>query len=498
METAFKICKNRMKYKSLIIIVISIAFMSMLSSCSTMLYGTSTKVTIKSEKEYVDSVNIIAFGPKEVVEYKNVSLPYEMDVKHDNLPLRVSINSKKEEYSSFTVNSKTKCKDLGQKMMAIGGGLGLGSALLMGEESGPIVIPSMAVMFAGMGFLKEVVVPEKNAYLTSSHPMNMEVEKSWLIDAVKDIYTLLDEKQYELAKVKSQWMLGKVVTGELYYLKGISNYNLGNQELALDDLQKALKHMDTDENPKIQAQIIALVEGIKRNHITPASNEYSQNINTLSDKPLYAGVYQISNRAYDIKKRIYTDRFDADELVNIEIYSDYIKYKGIIKYKLLEVSDGLRIYEGMSMENMTEQFLVDSKNFNMEKRQLYRYPYPIGNSLLIFKMEKTPFPANIDVSNINYNINGFYGEIDDTDINSQQETTKPAEKLKQYQQQVKDNLIRAVGSKCKACYGSGKCRACHGTKIAKGLGLEEYVCDICDKDGNCSVCHGTGLNSWAR
>ena len=70
------------------------------------MHGNSTKVMIETEKGNVDNVNLTAVGPKKVVELKNISLPYKMKVKHNNLPLRVTLNSENDVYDAFTIGAK--------------------------------------------------------------------------------------------------------------------------------------------------------------------------------------------------------------------------------------------------------------------------------------------------------------------------------------------------------------------------------------------------------
>lgn len=260
-----------MKYKFLLIGLLGIAVTTMLSSCGAMLYGTSTKVTIETEKEFADSVNIIAVGPKKVVEYKNVTLPFKMKVKHNNLPLRVTMNSNKESYDPFTINAKRRGEDwnmLGKvsgwvtiAAGAIMGGASLSAGIFDQFAEATFVPIGIGSALLAMGYSAETDVPVDKHYLTSSVSTNF-YQADWYqrLREIQDIYTLLEQEQYQLAEAKSRWLLEKEPTGELYYLKGVSNYYLREYKQALKDLKIGLMMVEPKSNPGLRDEIITFID----------------------------------------------------------------------------------------------------------------------------------------------------------------------------------------------------------------------------------------------
>ena len=258
-----------MKYRSILIVFLGIAGISILSSCDTLFYGTSTKVAIETDKEFADSVNIVAVGCNEVVEYKNVSLPYKMKVKHRNLPLHITVNSKTDKYESFIIDSKNKGGKIGPILMSAGAIIGLGSALIMQEKAGPIAYPSLAAMVVGIPSIPGVYVPEYKSYLTKSSPLNATdslLNEDWFLrlEAINDVYSLLKNKEYYHAKAKVEWLLDKGETGELYYLRGLTYYQRDKLKKAQKDILQAQKMINPETNPGLYNNVVDCLKLIKK------------------------------------------------------------------------------------------------------------------------------------------------------------------------------------------------------------------------------------------
>lgn len=258
-----------MKYKFLLIGLLGIITLSTLSSCDTLFYGTSTKVTIESDKGFADSVNIIATGDEEVVEYKNVSLPYKMKVKHRNLPLHVTLNSKKDKYNSFTIGYKNKGGTIGPILASAGAIISMGSALIMQEKGAPIVYPSLAAMVLGIASIPGVYVPEYKSYLVSSSPLEVGdslLNEEWYLrfDAINDVYALLEKEEYNHAKAKIEWLLDKEETAELYYLRGLTYYQNGKLRKARKDIQQASKMITSETNPGLYENVMDCLTSINK------------------------------------------------------------------------------------------------------------------------------------------------------------------------------------------------------------------------------------------
>lgn len=274
----FQRIKN-MKIKHLGIITISTLTLLTLSSCAAILHGTSTKVMIETDNGNVDNVNLTAIGPKKVVELKNISLPYRMKVKHNNLPLRITLNSDNDAYDPFTIGAIHKGETIGKLSklsgyVTMGVALGITSALEFGGGGGFSDSETMTAMvpFAGVGaallaigYTAKTDVPDNKFYLTSSYPItsnNVYEREEWYrrLTAINDVYGLLKDKEYELAEAKSRWLLEQEPTGELFYLKGISNYYLGKYKQSLEDLKNGLYLVDAEINPGLRESIIECIE----------------------------------------------------------------------------------------------------------------------------------------------------------------------------------------------------------------------------------------------
>lgn len=265
-----------MKIKHLGMLAISTLILLAFSSCAAILHGTATKVTIETDKGNVDSVNLTAIGPKNVIELKNISLPYQMKVKHNNLPLRVSLYSNDDTYDPFTIGAVHKGEVIALISKVFGystlGSSGIVAGALAGGDAfdSEAIVPlgGMAGLGAAMlalGYTAETDVPDNKFYLTSSHPItstNAYEREEWhhRLIAINDVYTLLNTRKYKLAEAKSRWLLRQEQTGELLYLKGISNYYLGNYKQSLEDLKNGLILVDPETNPGLREKIMECIE----------------------------------------------------------------------------------------------------------------------------------------------------------------------------------------------------------------------------------------------
>lgn len=262
-------------------IVVPILFCAvlLLQSCAGIIYGRSSVVTIESDKE-ADTVDITAIGPREVVHLSGVSMPYRMKVKHKNLPLRVSLESDKNLYDPFTIGAVRKGETLGTLSRVfgystLGACTAVGTAFAVSEGTTDYAGPAFAagaVLGGGLlaiGYTAETDVPDRKFYLTSSRAITeanrFETEKCWqrIRDEV-DIYQLLEDNEYKLSKAKVQWLIRQVgPSGELYYLKGISDYYLGNHDDALHSLSKALFYSDVKNDSEFTEDVYQAMADVK-------------------------------------------------------------------------------------------------------------------------------------------------------------------------------------------------------------------------------------------
>lgn len=264
-----------MKSSKLIILLI---FAIALSSCSTIRFGRTTTVTIETEHPG-DVVDIIAVGPKKVEDIQKVTLPYKYKVKHNNLPQRLDIVSNNYIYDPFTIGAVKKGELIGNISKVAGwstilaewglmGGIGLacGSSeiALIGFGAGVAIGgPLLAI-----GYTAETDIPNSKFYLTTSTPIdstNMYKLKGWYLRqrALDDIYTLLSQGDYKLSKAKSSFLLDIKPTAELYYLRGISSYYLGDHKEALTDLNESFHRLNAEVNPGLKEEVIECISAVE-------------------------------------------------------------------------------------------------------------------------------------------------------------------------------------------------------------------------------------------
>ncbi len=81
------------------------------TACTAIYHGFSTKVILESQTEYdsADTLSLVAEGICKTKEYNNVTFPYELKVRHRNLPVDVSLYRNGELSDTVSILSK-KCK----------------------------------------------------------------------------------------------------------------------------------------------------------------------------------------------------------------------------------------------------------------------------------------------------------------------------------------------------------------------------------------------------
>lgn len=254
------------------------------SSCGKIFYGSSTDVLIETDKVRDTGVNIISVGPKKVFEYNNVSLPYNMKVKHNNFPLDVNITSPNYIYDPLTINSKTR-GDWAYSVFGIPltvvcfGGSILGIAGAIAGSDNLALAGCMATLGTlplwGLTASISTEVPENKIYLTSSYPVNENnsfmIKDSWIRDSyISKAYKLIDEGSYDserTAETLIDWLMEKEETGELYYLKGLIYLKNDYTKKARKYMEHALLMVDVEKNPGLHdciAECLQEIEDIRR------------------------------------------------------------------------------------------------------------------------------------------------------------------------------------------------------------------------------------------
>ena len=210
------------------------------SSCSTIRFGSSTSVTIETEHPG-DVVDILAIGPKKIVDLQQVTLPYKYKVKHNNLPQRVDIVSNDYIYEPLTIGAVRKGELMGYLCRVLGWtegsvmtalGVGLSFAEGMGGIMGTAPFWGTGLVLGGgllaVGYTAETDIPDSKYYLTSSVPIdsiNLYQLEGWYLRqrALDDVYTLLSQGEYKLSKAKASFLLKEDPNAELFYLRGVKS-----------------------------------------------------------------------------------------------------------------------------------------------------------------------------------------------------------------------------------------------------------------------------------
>lgn len=253
---------KKMKIKLLLLLSMTI----LLSSCSAIFYGTSTDVMITSPNQG-EVVNLFGIGPKDTVRYNAVTLPHNMKVKHNNLPLRMTVEAADNTVTNFTVGAVPKGKKIAKLVKpaawtAFGASAlltyvvtamgGIGAGVYLGGSYALLVSP----MFV-LGYTIETTVPDAPEYYVDIQKTEgKEIKPSLTEYETDDIYKLLDNSDYTMAECKIDYLITKGETAELYYLMGITRYNLGKYKKAIKDLEKAYSLTNPSKDFQLQNAIV--------------------------------------------------------------------------------------------------------------------------------------------------------------------------------------------------------------------------------------------------
>lgn len=305
----------------LIKLIILIIVVTISSSCSTIRFGRSTTVTIETEHPG-DVVDILAIGPKKSVDIQQVTLPYKYKVRHNNLPQRLDIVSKDYIYEPMTIGAVRKgelmgyvCRILGwtEGTVMTGLGVGLSFAEGMGGLVGASPFWGTGLVLGGgllaIGYTAETDIPDSKFYLTSSIPvdsLNIYQLEGWYLRqrALDDVYTLLSQGDYKLSKAKASFLLGENPNAELFYLRGISSYYLGEHKKALKDLNESLYRLNAELNPGLKDEVTECIAAVEQS-IAIKKEERNQMWTQIAGTVLQAGAeaYSMYRQAELIKYR---------------------------------------------------------------------------------------------------------------------------------------------------------------------------------------------------
>lgn len=276
-----------MNIKNISVPIILLLCLIFLSSCASKLfYGSHTSVTIDSDYEKDDYLNILAIGPEDVEEYNNVTLPYSIKVKNNNLPIKLNITSDKRIYESIDIGYTNKGKSLGRCVYFGGLGSGLLGGAIFGEAGLPILGIGALIAISASDMAEGVNQPEHSYYKIKSipienaelHPQNILAKKE---QNLLEVYNLLsisenDEKYllsndpylygYDCMRAENylNWLIEKEGYPELYFLRGMLYWKNNSLKKSHKDLTEALRLVDKNENLSLYNNIkTSLIEVTK-------------------------------------------------------------------------------------------------------------------------------------------------------------------------------------------------------------------------------------------
>lgn len=251
-----------------------------LQSCSLIKYGRSTKVTIESKTEG-EPVHLLAIGQKKIYDYSNVTFPFEMKVRHKDVPLRLHAFSDDIDYAPLSINGKKVGEGESGLWKLVGWSSLASSAVLSGifigtgdfDGEAASVYGSFAAAGLGMiglGAVTEFSVPENKYYFFSGDSIRAlnEIMRSpqWIALRIRnDVYTLLEKESYELALAEIDYLFDKMRSPlpEMYFLKGACLYHMREYKKAIENLHAALNSNDNPQelNEQIMNYIKAAEDG---------------------------------------------------------------------------------------------------------------------------------------------------------------------------------------------------------------------------------------------
>ena len=381
------------------------------SSCGKIFYGSSTDVLIETDKVRDTGVNIISVGPKKVFEYNNVSLPYNMKVKHNNFPLDVNITSPNYIYDPLTINSKTRgdwayyAFTIPLTVVGCGGSILAAAGAIAGSDNLAIagsVAALGTLTLMGLTASISTEVPENKIYLTSSYPVNENnsfmIKDSWIRDSyISKAYKLIDEGSYDserTAETLIDWLMEKEETGELYYLKGLIYLKNDYTKKARKYMEHALLMVDVEKNPGLHdciAECLQEIEDIRRKkrenradmwsnfalgvlqttaNTLSTYNQYKQNEELYKNGITPSGVVTDPSKISQMQLNNLANPMFAVQQVNQQEYMDYLEFARYNKK-----ADGSN-YSMQEYQAFVGQALINAKENGVdlvaEQRELNR------------------------------------------------------------------------------------------------------------------------------
>ena len=329
--------------------IFPIAIILLFTSCGTMFYGSSTKVTLKSEEGNTEKVNIVAIGPKKIQEFNNVTLPLDIDVKHNNFPLEVNVVSATNKYKPFNMNYETKGEKLGNVIynISLGVGLPISAAGLISLPAGAPLVGGILVGGAGVicsfGLLSRETTPTK-VPLFDIYSIKSSTNDSAIVFDKNLAYQHIYNKENAKALGTINYLLTNETNSELMYMKALAYYQAGHHKDAIKHLDLAYSlEKKTSFNPKPMADYSHLKDLFRLESYRQISKRYIKSadkvVGWLVSKEESAEFLYMQGLIYALKDNLGNSQKSLKKAYQLSDKNDNPKLHENIAKSLKQVAD---------------------------------------------------------------------------------------------------------------------------------------------------------------
>lgn len=453
----------------------------LLASCSS-----TATLTIKAPYSYrtgdtVRHANITAVGEKKVYHAEDVTLPYQMKVKYNKLPLQINVSTDSVVYKPYFVDGSD---DRSRLTWASLGGSALTALWITIATTEEGVIAGLSVVEAvccgiltcypiyGLLTTKPTLTPTDGIIRLEKSYERMNIEELRIKNEIMGVYTLIDKKKkYKLAKADAEYLLDRAIQtrdtrhqGELNYLIGVCDYYLEDYKKAIKQFNSALTY--TDCRPGVLRTNTLEFRNL-------AQQAYDAHIAKLNEQWAKAGAMLLAGTAAVLAASMSAPVYTPTPTMP----SDYNQTQAMLMQQTLQQTNYQMMLQQQWQRNM-EAAAKQSFDQYMEQAQIqFQNEYeefckwnrkPDGSEYSIVEYMEMRNRAWQQSQQDNYNPN--------TDDNGGYNPVQMHTRTKW----------------CMVCGHSGNCPTCNGKGhyLVRG---NDTTCPSCkNHDGKCTACGGTG------
>lgn len=399
----------------------------------------STTVTISSNYNGTEKVDLLAIGPKKSKEIKGVNLPYKYKIKDNNVPQLLILSSETRVYDPIWIEAGSRNINENLYPPAI-----MFAVLTLGAAT-----PILHYMSADIPSQKIYIIPSEPSDSTNLYKQNDTYLEFMLTSKV---YELLSSDYNEhfiyspdkttivrindnpkRAQSLTNYLITKSPSAETYYLRGVSYKNLHDIKKALKDFNKAYSLINSQTASWLVDEIsnnIIKLESTQQQLAAERRQRFTEALFEIGR--VAANTYvQMQNPSFSTQGNIYNSELLNPQLaisqVQDQIYNEYIHF-----------TEHNKKFDG-SNYSFNEWWALKGEAIN-----------------------------NVNSNNTNYN-------------------------QSQYESGYNSNSSTGYQKDCHLCHGTGKCNTCNGKHYYINPLTGKYItCPNCKPDGLCSACGGTG------